>query len=214
MVAKRSRWRRRKGARPAEILSAALAVFVERGFAGTRLEQVAERAGVSKGTLYLYFDSKTALLQEAIRAAVLPNVLQAEAVAQGYQGPSAVLIRTILSRMATTMIETDLGAVLKLVIAEAGNFPELAKFYYTEIIARGFRLFGGILARGIERGEFRPLDIEDTVRLTIGPMLVGVVWRHTFEGPAGAPLDVKKFVDNHLETRLHGIAARPGGSAT
>jgi AcrR family transcriptional regulator len=212
-AAKSARWQRRKDARPAEILSAALAVFVERGFAGTKLDQVAERAGVSKGTLYLYFDSKAALFKATIRATVLPNIAQAEAAAQSFPGPSAALLTMILGRMATVLTETDLGAILKLVIGEAGNFPEIARFYYAEIVSRGLKLFGGILQRGIERGEFRPLDVEDTVRLIMAPMLLSAVWRHTFDPTVGTHLDVKKFIGNHLETLLRGIAAAPQGGS-
>lgn len=209
-----TRWQRRKGDRPAEILAAALAVFGERGFAAARLDEVAARAGVSKGTLYLYFDSKAELFKAVVRATLLPNIAQAEAAASASEGPSAALLRTILQRMATLVVETDIGAVLKLVIAEAGNFPDLAAFYYNEVIARGLKLFGGILSRGIARGEFRPVDVDDAVRLLLAPMLLAVVWRRSFAEPSGAPFDMQKFIALHLETLLRGLSPAPGGNAS
>lgn len=200
------RWRRRKDARPAEILEAALAEFATRGFAATRLDQVATRAGISKGTLYLYFDGKAALFQAVVRATIVPNLAAAEVAVRGFRGTSADLMRAVLTRFAGLTADPRIGAVIKLVMSEAGNFPDLARFYFDEVVARGLRLFGGVIARGIAAGEFRAVDVEDTVRLTLAPMLLAAVWRHTFEAAAGRPLDVAKFVALHLDILLRGLA--------
>src|SRR5260221_11147524 len=142
---KAARWRRRKDARPTEILGAALDVFRERGFAAARLDDVAKRAGVSKGTLYLYFPSKEAIFKELVRESILPNVARAEAFAQAFPGPPADLLAQLLTNFALHTASDDrLSAFPKLMIPEAGNFPELARFYLTQVIHRAFRLMIGI----------------------------------------------------------------------
>jgi AcrR family transcriptional regulator len=208
-AAGRRRWRRRKEARPTEILEAALAVFAERGFAAARLDDVAARARISKGTLYLYFDSKEALFKAVVRAAIVPNIAQAEAAASGFPGPTADLLAAVLRRLGQVMAETPIGAIPKLMLAEAGNFPDLARFYLKEVIGRGFKLFSGILARGIARGEFRPVEVKDTVRLIIAPMLFIGLWRHAFERHAGERLDAPRFVAQHIDMLLRGLAPVP-----
>ncbi len=133
--------RRRKEARPEEILSAALESFAARGFAATRIEDVAARAGISKGTLYLYFDGKEELFKAVVRQALLPNLARIEALAATFEGPSALLLERLLATIAG-VINSRVGAIPKLVIAEAGNFPDLARFYLAEVVQRGLGLIG------------------------------------------------------------------------
>src|SRR5918995_3170634 len=185
-----TRWRRRKEARPEEILAAALASFAERGFAATRLEDVAARAGISKGTLYLYFKSKEELFEAVVRATLLPNLARIEALAASYEGPSAMLLERLLLTIAG-VVGSQVGAIPKLVIAEAGNFPDLARFYLDEVVRRGLRLIGAILRRGIERSEFRPVDVDHTVFCVIAPMLIAALWKRSLEPLYNAPLDVR-----------------------
>ncbi|PWC39090.1 TetR/AcrR family transcriptional regulator [Azospirillum sp. TSO35-2] len=204
------RWRRRKDARPQEIVAAAMDVFTERGFAAARLEEVAARAGVSKGTLYLYFPSKDDLFKAVIRAAILPNLEQAEALVAGAPGPCFPLLERLLRMVAGLIATTRAAAIPRLVIAEAGNFPELAAFYHREVIRRGFGLLAALLRRGIDRGEFRPVDIDHTVRLIVAPLLMSAVWRTSFDGVDGnAPLDVPALVGTHLD-HLRRVLLRGG----
>jgi AcrR family transcriptional regulator len=204
------RWRRRKAARPAEILSAALDCFAERGFAATRLADVAARAGVTKGTLYLYFPGKEDLFKALVRQELLPNVERLEAAAAG-PGTAA----DMLSRLAAAWaghVAPSRGSVLpKLMIAESGNFPELAKFYLDEFVQRGLRLMRSILRRGVEAGEFRPIDVEHTAFCVIGPLLLSVLWKHTFDAHTARPLDVAALCRAHLDALLNGLR-RPAAS--
>jgi AcrR family transcriptional regulator len=202
-----TRWRRRKEARPDEILAAALASFAERGFAATRLEDVAARAGISKGTLYLYFNSKEELFKAVVRATLVPNIERVEALAASFDGPSALLLERLLLTIAG-VVGSRLGAIPKLVIAEAGNFPDLARFYLAEVVRRGLRLIGTILRRGIERGEFRPVDVDHTVFCVIAPMLIAALWKNSLEAHDDAALDTQALVEAHLDLLLRGLETR------
>jgi AcrR family transcriptional regulator len=201
------RWRRRKEARPEEILSAALESFAERGFAATRIEDVAARAGISKGTLYLYFDGKEELFKAVVRQALLPNLARIEALAASFEGPSASLLERLLATVAG-VVESRVGAIPKLVIAEAGNFPDLARFYLDEVVHRGLGLIAGILRRGIARGEFRAIDVDHAVFCVIAPLLIAALWKSSLEPhDQTGPLDVQALVWAHLDLLLRGLEA-------
>ena len=199
-----TRWRRRKEARPDEILAAALASFAERGFASTRLEDVAARAGISKGTLYLYFRSKDELFKAVVRATIVPNLERVEALADSFEGPSALLLERLLLTMAG-VVSSRVGAIPKLVIAEAGNFPDLARFYLDEVVRRGLRLIATILHRGIERREFRAVDVEHTVFCVIAPMLIAALWKNSLEPHDDARLDTQALARAHIDLLLRGL---------
>jgi AcrR family transcriptional regulator len=201
-----SRWRRRKEARPEEILAAALASFAERGFAATRLEDVAARAGISKGTLYLYFKGKEELFEAVVRATLLPNIERLEALAATFEGPSARLLERLLLTLAG-VVGSQVGAIPKLVIAEAGNFPDLARFYLDQVVRRGLRLIAAILRRGIERGEFRPVDVDHTVFCVIAPMLIAALWKNSLEPHDDRLLDTQALARAHLDLLLRGLEA-------
>lgn len=198
------RWRRRKEARPDEILAAALESFAARGFAATRLEDVAARAGISKGTLYLYFHGKEELFEAVVRATLLPNLERIEALAATFEGPSAQLLERLLLTLAG-VVSSQAGAIPKLVIAEAGNFPKLARFYLDEVIRRGLRLIGAILRRGIARGEFRRVDVDHAVFCVIAPILLAALWKNSLEPHAEAPLDAQGLARSHLDLLLRGL---------
>jgi AcrR family transcriptional regulator len=202
-----TRWRRRKEARPEEILSAALESFAERGFAATRIEDVAARAGISKGTLYLYFDGKEELFKAVVRQTLLPNLARIEALAASFEGPSASLLERLLATVAG-VVESRVGAIPKLVIAEAGNFPDLARFYLDEVVHRGLGLIAGILRRGIARGEFRAIDVDHAVFCVIAPLLIAALWKSSLEPhDQTGPLDVQALVRAHLDLLLRGLEA-------
>lgn len=204
------RWSRRKDARPSEILAAALAVFAERGFSASRLDDVAARAGVSKGTLYLYFDGKEALLKAVVREALLPNLARIEARIAGHEGSSRTLLDEILGIIGGVFGRTRAGAIPKIIIAESGNFPELVRFYLDEVIHRAFALLSRVLARGVASGEFRRIDVANTVRIFAGSMLFLALWKNAIEAHADETLDIEAFIGNLVEVVVHGIAS-PGG---
>jgi AcrR family transcriptional regulator len=201
-----ARWRRRKEARPAEIVEAALASFAERGFAATRLDDIAARAGITKGTLYLYFESKEDLFKALVRETLIPNLARFEALAATAQSPVA-LLEQLIRAWPKLIAARPIGAIPKLVLTEAGNFPDLARFYLEEVIGRGRELIAGILRRGIEAGEMRAdLDVEHVTTCVIGPLLLSALWKHSFEphDPHG-PMDREALAETHISLLRRGL---------
>jgi AcrR family transcriptional regulator len=199
------RWQRRKDARPAEILDAALAVFAQKGFAATKLDDIAAKAGITKGTIYLYFDSKQALFEALARQSVGAQIELVTAQLAGFPGTSAELLRFVLSTMGRFAMTSDRVVLPRLVLAEAANFPSLAEFWRREIIERGIALMSGIIQRGIERGEFRKIEPAHAARLCVAPILIIVLWRTTFAQFDAQPYDYQGLIDAHLQTLLKGL---------
>ncbi len=209
------RWTRRKEARPAELISAALDLFVERGFSATRLEDVAARAGVSKGTLYVYFPSKEELFKAVVRGGIVPAIERAEKLLDEHRGSADSLIRDMVKSWWVSVGSTRLGGIPKLMIAESRNFPELTQFYFREVISRVHRLVAAAVQRGIDSGEFRPVDVEYVKRLVIAPLWLLTVWRFSFDYCESIQLDPSTYLDSHLDLILRGLkndaAAQFGG---
>jgi AcrR family transcriptional regulator len=201
------RWRRRKQARPQEILDAALACFAERGFAASRMDDIAERAGVTKGTIYLYFENKDAVFKALVRESIGAQLATVLENVRAYEGPSRELLRLILTVLGQFARTSDRVVLPKILIAEAGNFPELARFYREEIIDKGLSVMSGAIARGIERGEFRNVNPQHAARLCIAPILLAIFWRTTFAQFDAKPYDYQGFVETHLDVLLRGLAA-------
>jgi AcrR family transcriptional regulator len=200
-----TRWRRLPEERPAHILSAALECFVEKGFTATRLDDVAQRAGVSKGTLYLYFDSKEALLEAVVRENVVPFVERAERRVDEFQGSSRDLIAELAHGWWDAMYETPLGGLPKLVLSEASNFPGVARIYFDEVVLRIRKVFAQALRHGIERGEFRDVDVDYTVRALMSPFVMGLIWKHSLIKCQIDAIDERRYLDAVLDLVLHGI---------
>src|SRR5262249_55037441 len=197
--------RRAPAERPAEILEAALVLFVEKGFAATRLDDVAARAGLSKAAIYLYFADKTALFQGVVGQAVTVNLGHVEAMLKTHQGPVAALLPRILEFMGGRIEQTPMAAVAKLVISESRAFPEIGRFYLKEVIGRAFPLIEGLIKRGIAQGEFRRVDPAMTVRSLIGPMLLAAIWRSVFEPIGAEKLDVKALARHHADLMMRAL---------
>jgi len=200
------RWQRRKDARPEEIISAALEVFADRGFAATTLEDIARKAGVTKGTIYLYFENKEALFKALIRGTIVPVIAQGEAIAQAFTGSARDLFEKLVREYWRLVGETSLSSIPRLMIAEAGNFPQLARFYYQEVITRGHRLMAGVLQRGIKAGEFKQVDLAVATKLAMAPLMHAVVARKAFAHCMPEGFDVPTYLDTHIELFLHGIS--------
>jgi len=205
------RWRRRKDARPAEIVAAALEAFAARGFAATRLDDVAKRAGISKGTLYLYFRNKEDLFKAVVREALLPNLARAEARLSAEKGETATHLREALHGLVTVVATTRLGAIPKLVIAEAGNFPDLAKFYVEEVVNRGLGMFAKVLARGAARGEFRAVDPALAAPVLAAPILLIALWKNVLEPHTPRTIDAQRFFDVYADVLFNGLLAKMPG---
>jgi len=200
------RWQRRKDARPPEILDAALAVFAQKGFAATRLDDVAAKAGITKGTIYLYFDSKQALFEALARQSVGAQIEQIKAQLAAFPGSTPELLRLVLSTMGHFITTSDRVVLPRLVLAEAANFPKLAEFWRREVIDSGIGLMSGIIRRGIERGEFREIEPQHAARLCVAPMLIIMLWRTTFAQFDETPYDYQGLIEAHLQTLLKGLA--------
>ena len=212
-VASRSRkpaHRRRKEARPGELTAAALDLFVERGYAATRLEDVAARAGVSKGTLYLYFDSKEELFKAVVREGLLPALAEGEQLVAGFTGCSLDLLREVGTSMWQLIGAQRIGGIPKLIFAEARNFPEIARFYEQEVIQRGTALIRSVIARGVARGEFRPVDADATVLLVMAPVLMRMIWRHSIDICGAAGVSDDAYFAEYFELLLRGLCAAKG----
>ncbi|HEX7945320.1 MAG TPA: TetR/AcrR family transcriptional regulator, partial [Phenylobacterium sp.] len=192
------KFRRRKADRPGEIVSAALAVFAEKGFAAAKLDEIARRAGVSKGALYLYFETKEDLFRAVVGQAIAPNISVVKAMVAAHPGPLSDLVRGVTSHVAQVVQTQPLGGVLKMVVGEAGNFPEIARVWHDVLVAQALGAMSGAIAAAQARGEVKPGDPRIYGLQLIAPLLVSVLWRETFE-PVGAPtFDIPAVMAQHV----------------
>jgi len=210
----RAKRERRKDARPGELLDAALELFVEKGFAATRAEEVAKRAGVSKGTLFLYFSSKEELFKAVVRKNLSGRLIEWNAEFDNFQGTSADLLRHSIRVWWDRIGSTKASGITKLMMSEAGNFPELAAFYQHEVIQPGNELLRRVLQRGVDRGEFRPIDLTYGVYTVLAPMLFLATWQHSLGTccAAGTGIDPEQYIAVQVETLLHGLSSRPASA--
>ncbi len=206
------RWRRRKDDRPQEIVAAALESFAERGFAATRLDDIAKRAGVTRGTLYLYFPSKEELFKAVVRQSLVPILSRAEQMLAGAKGSTAELLTRLILGFPAAVAGGEVSAIPKLVIAEARNFPDLAKFYVDEVVRRGRALIASIVKRGIARGEFRKVDLDHVAYCVMAPVLLSVLWRHSLAPFDPGGLDPQALCALHVDLLLRGLTAREGAA--
>lgn len=204
--------KRRKEARPAELMAAALGLFVDKGFAATRLEDIAAQAGVSKGTLYLYFESKEALFKAVIQEGIVPVLLENEAIAARHSGSSFDLLEKLLANWWGKIGQTAFAGVPKLMVAEARNFPEVAQFYYENVIRRGRALVGTALERGMASGEFRDMDVETTIDVIIAPVLMLLIWRFSLACCQSGEADSTLYLQIHMDLLRHGLRKREAES--
>ncbi|HEY4123321.1 MAG TPA: TetR/AcrR family transcriptional regulator [Rhizomicrobium sp.] len=206
------RWRRRKQARPQEILDAALVCFAEKGFAAARMDDIADQAGVTKGTIYLYFKNKEAVFKALVRESIGVRVDEILEQVRKSNAPARDILRMMVSNLGTILHGNNLIVLPKIVLAEAGNFPELARFYREEIVDKGLSAIMKVISRGIERGEFRPIAPQFAARLLVAPVLIVVFWRTTFAQFDTEPFDHEGFLKTHIEVLLRGLA--PDGEAS
>jgi AcrR family transcriptional regulator len=199
------KFRRRKTARPAEIVEAALDVFAEKGFAAARLDDIALRAGVSKGALYLYFETKEDLFRAVVRGAVTPNIEAIKTVVEAFDGPFAELAPLILTRAAQILATRRLGAVVKMVVGESRNFPDLARIWHDDVVAVMLDLMSGFIARAQARGEVAPGDPRLHAFSLAGPMLMAMLYREVFGDAVTDAPDLAALATQHAETVLHGM---------
>lgn len=197
--------KRRKEARPSELLAAALDLFVEKGYAATRLEDVASCAGVSKGTLYLYYENKEALFKAVIQEGIVPVIAENEAIAAQHTGSSFDLMEKLLANWWIKIGLTAFAGIPKLMVAESRNFPELGRYYVENVINRGRALVGSALKRGMASGEFRSMDVETTIDVVIAPILMLLIWRYSMSCCIGNEDNPQQYLQIHVDLLRHGL---------
>jgi AcrR family transcriptional regulator len=210
MVQQADTRRRRAPSLPPEermegILRAAADVFTEKGFAAARIEDVAVRAGIAKGTVYLHFASKEALFKALIETTVAPSVGHMEDLLHDERIASADLLRRVLGVVRGEILGTDRRRIVRLVISEGHRFPDVARVYHDQVIRRAMDLVRKIVERGIARGEFDRDELLRFPQLFAAPLLVALVWEGLFE--PREPLDADAMLDAHLDLVLRGLGA-------
>jgi AcrR family transcriptional regulator len=203
-------WHRRPEARRQEILDAALAVFAEKGFSMARMEEIAKRAGITSGTPYLYFAGKEEIFKTLVEESIGPRVLELARVAREFEGSSADLIRLVIRAIDVFLRSSNRAVLPKLIIAETGNFPELARLYRSQVTDRILGIFEGIIHRGVTRGEFREIDARHGARLVFVPAMFTAIWCASFGTLDSEPYDYEGFIETHLDILLRGLAADEG----
>jgi AcrR family transcriptional regulator len=205
------RWERRKDARPAELIAAALELFVDKGYAGTRLEDVAARAGVSKGTLYLYFENKEDLLKAVVQESVVARISETAEELAHFEGSSAELVSYLIHGWWRDYGASAAGGISKLMMAESGNFPEIARFFLEEVIDPWHALLAQAIRRGIDAGEFRPVETETFVRVITAPLVMLSLWKRSFGVCSARPIDADRFIETLVDTMLAALRPRVAG---
>jgi TetR/AcrR family transcriptional regulator len=198
---------RRKEARPGELLAAALDLFVEKGFAATRAEEVAQRAGVSKGTLFLYFPSKEELFKAVVREHISGTIRDAFGELANYPGSSSELVQYLMLQWWERYGDTKASGISKLMMSEANNFPELAQFYQQEVIIPGHQLIEKVIQRGIDSGEFRQVDVEYAVFSILAPIMFLIMWKHSLSGccPSGEKIEPVRYLRMQADIVAQGL---------
>ncbi|CAN7420162.1 MAG: TetR/AcrR family transcriptional regulator [Acidovorax sp.] len=206
---------RRKEARPGELLEAALDLFVEKGFAATRVDEVAARAGVSKGTLFLYFPSKEELFKAVVRENIAGRFAEWSDELENFAGTTSEVLRYCYQVWWERIGATKASGITKLMLSEAQNFPEIVQFYQQEVILPGQALIRRILERGVARGEFRPMNPDYAVYLVLAPMIFLMLWKHSVGAcvPDALGMTPEQYIDMQADNILQGLCVRPDATS-
>ncbi len=202
---------RRKADRPHELLEAALTLFVEKGLAATRQEEVAKLAGVSKGTLYLYYPSKDELFKAVIQAYLTEVLVEGGEIVDQYEGSTSDLLHLLAQTWWERVGSSTAAGLLILIMAEARKFPDLAQFYVDEVVAPSHALLGRVVQRGMDRGEYRHMDVMSVVQALIAPMQFLIIYRQCTSVCAvnPVPIDPAQFMRTQIDLLLRGLEVRP-----
>ncbi len=201
------RGRKPKEGRPQEILAAAFEEFAANGYAAARIEDVAKRGGIAKGTIYLYFKDKEGLFRAVVRSVIQPVFGQLAPFVAAFPGSAEELLCELLARHYTYVVKNEKArAILRLLIAESGKFPQLADIFHREIIDPGVSAMRQVLAKGEASGEFRKSKVKDFPQIVVAPGVLATIWRLVFGERNQLNLD--KFMSAHMEFVLHGLRRR------
>ncbi len=193
----KKRGRPRKDERPAEILEAGFREFADKGFLATRLDDVAARAGVAKGTVYLYYESKEALFEAAVRSRVMPVVAQVGTLADAHDGPTIELLRLIVRTMYVRLADPEVRTLMRILIADGQRFPGLIKFYHREVLSKLTAVLNALIQRGVSRGEYRKGALTDLPEVLVAPGVMGAIWQMTFASEE--EISLERFLEAHLD---------------
>lgn len=199
-----SRWKRRKESRPEEILDAALQQFTEKGFSATRMIDVAKAAGISKGTLYLYFPNKEAIFQEVVHQRITPQLDAVESRVEEFEGSQSDLLKQLIEGWWMGVACSSLSAIPKIITAESGNFPELAEYFTHNVVTRSRHLFSKVIRRGMASGEFKEYDAEAVARLVVAPLVQATIWMHSLK-PYDDEEGTQSYLQLHTEFILNAL---------
>jgi AcrR family transcriptional regulator len=198
------RFQRRKEDRPQEITEAAFEVFAEKGYARARVQEVATRAGVSKGLLYLYFETKQALFKAVIRSVVIRRIDALLVAVDNTELSSEAFMRGPLIDFMKAVPGSPVAVVIRLLIAEGQRHPDLVDYYWDNVVAKGLAALTRIVERGVERGEFNDTDVTRLPQLVLAPVMVSVIWRILF---ARHELDTDRLIETQIDMLLAYIKA-------
>jgi AcrR family transcriptional regulator len=200
-----ARWRRRAHARPDELLDAALDEFIANGFDAARIEDIAKRAGLSKGAVYLYFKSKEDLLRALIEREAAPVAARVAFLAQA-PGEPVEMLRAIARTVGGAMANPRLMAIPRLVISVADRFPDLREFYRDQVAVQAKSAIEGLIRKGVAKGQFRKVDPHVGARALIGPILFEALWAHVLRGPS--KIGTSTWIETHFDLVLSGLEAK------
>jgi AcrR family transcriptional regulator len=201
------RYQRRKEDRPQEITDAALAAFAENGYAGTRVDEVAKRAGVSKGLLYLYFKTKEELFKAVIRSFVVPRIDALVAGVETTDLTAEEILRGPLLELMKSLPGSPVGVVVRLMISEGTKHPDLVTYYKDNVVSRGLGALQTTIERGVQNGEFRRTAVSELPQLLIMPAFFSVVFTLVF-GPQS--LDTDKLIETHIDIIIEYLTKTEG----
>lgn len=199
------RWQRRKGSRPSEVLDAALSEFFEKGFEAARLEDIAARAGVSKGTIYLYFSSKEEVFEALVNSIPQANIEDLERLLSDPELSPEIQLDRFLRLLGAAIRDERMIKFPRLIISAAGRFPHLADIYRREVVTRAVSVLSSIIERGVQSGAFRAVDPQQAAFAAVAPLLFIAIWRTTFERPQDEVIDAESFVLQHIQTLVRGL---------
>jgi TetR/AcrR family transcriptional regulator len=199
--------KRRKNSRPGEIMEAALDLFVEKGFGATRLDELASRAGVSKGTIFLYFESKEDLFKAVVRENIVNHFSTWENELNIFNGSSSEMLNYAMNSIWERIGKTRASGITKLAISEAQNFPEMACFYLNEVLKPSHNFIRLVLLRGINRGDFREIDIDQIAQVVMASMIFLIMWKHSLGAYNSSAnlINPEGFIKNQVSIILNGI---------
>jgi AcrR family transcriptional regulator len=198
------RYQRRKEDRPQEITEAALQAFAEKGYAATRVEEVAKRAGVSKGLLYLYFKTKEELFKAVVKSVVVRRVDQLIGSIESTDLSSEDFIRGPLTSFLKQVPGSPVAIVIRLLISEGPRHPDLVDYYYDNVVSKGLAAITGFVERGVDRGEFRKSVVTELPQLFLAPVMLSIIWSIIFKT---RELDTDKLIETQIDMLLTHIKA-------